>query len=69
MAGDGIILIDLTLADFWLQRLHIDYRPLNRQVCSLYRSCPPGPWDLIRIIPPDYLYQKPHCSHCPLGTD
>ena len=35
MAGDGIILIDLTLADFWLQRLHIDYRPLNRLVCSL----------------------------------
>ena len=35
MAGDGIILIDLTLADFWLQRLHIDYRPLNRPVRSL----------------------------------
>ena len=36
MAGDGIILIDLSLADFWLGRLHIDYRPLNLLVCSLY---------------------------------
>ena len=45
MAGDGIILIDLTLADFWLQRLHIDYRLLNRLVCSLLVSTwsPPGP--------------------------
>ena len=53
MAGDGIILIDLSLADFWLGRLHIDYRPLNLLVCSLYLAAvyPPGPC----VFKKDYL--------------
>ena len=57
MAGDGIILIDLSLADFWLGRLHIDYRPLNLLVCSLYLAAvyPPGcTVYLRRIISSDY---------------
>ena len=36
MAGDGAFLIDLTLAHFWLGRLHIDYGPLSGGVRSLF---------------------------------
>ena len=51
MAGDGAFLIDLTLAHFWLGRLHIDYGPLSGGVRSLYCSPPAGPGQSSRIIP------------------